>query len=47
MNEVKNIAKATIGLLTVMVLVSKVADRFLQQPPAHAGRGNRGVDSLR
>jgi hypothetical protein len=44
-DEVKNIAKATIGLLTVMVLVSKVADHFLQEPPALAGRGNRDKDS--
>lgn len=46
MNEVKNIAKATIALLTMMVLVSKVADHFLQQPPERAGRGNRDKDSV-
>ena len=47
MDEVKNIAKATIALLTLMVLVSKVVDHYMQEPPEHAGRGNRPVDSTR
>ncbi len=40
MDEVKNIAKATISLLTLMVVVSKVVDHWWKVPE-RAGRGNR------